>query len=47
MPTHPCPNKKENEKDCPCSDINCSRHGTCCECVRYHKESGGMPACLR
>ena len=43
----PCPNKEENEKDCPCSEFNCKRHGVCCECIKYHKSNGEMPACLR
>ncbi len=43
----PCPNKELNEKDCPCSDTWCERHGTCCECIKYHKKCGDMPACLR
>jgi len=42
-----CLNKELNEKDCPCSDSSCERHGICCECVKYHRNNGGMPACLR
>lgn len=44
-----CPNKKENEKDCPCPELNCSNHGICCLCIRYHKNSKAHPepACLR
>ncbi|MEM3408216.1 MAG: hypothetical protein QXT40_01730 [Candidatus Micrarchaeia archaeon] len=45
----PCPNKKENEKDCPCPEIDCPRHGICCECIRFHKNSKQWPkpACFR
>jgi len=42
-----CPNKEENEKDCPRQEDYCERHGICCECIKYHKSHGGMPACLR
>jgi len=42
-----CPNKGENEKDCACLEVDCERHGICCECVRHHKNHGGMPACFR
>ncbi len=42
-----CVNKYENEQDCPCKDFDCERHGICCECVRYHKQCGDKPACLR
>jgi len=42
-----CPNKKENEKECSCSDENCERHGVCCECIKYHREKGGKPSCFR
>ena len=47
MARKPCPNKEENEKDCPCSDTWCERHGICCECIKYHKNCGDKPACLR
>ena len=42
-----CVNKYENEQDCPCDEVNCERHGVCCECIKYHKENGDKPACLR
>lgn len=42
-----CPNKQENLKICPCDWPDCPRKGFCCECVRHHKESGDLPACLR
>lgn len=42
-----CVNKQENEEDCPCVDDYCEGHGICCECLRHHKNKGGLPACLR
>lgn len=42
-----CLNKFENEQDCPCNDLNCERHGICCECIKYHKNKGNLPKCLR
>jgi len=41
-----CVNEKENEKSCPCSEIDCSRHGICFECISYHRKEGSLPACL-
>ena len=40
-----CKNE-ENLKDCPCTYPGCPRKGICCECVKYHRESGGLPACF-
>jgi hypothetical protein len=42
-----CPNKTKNEAICTCTCKSCPNHSTCCECVKYHKENGGLPACLR
>ena len=42
-----CENKEDNLKDCPCDWRNCERKGICCECVKYHKNNGDLPACLR
>jgi len=42
-----CPNKKENKKECVCSETDCERHGICCECIKYHREHGGKPACIK
>lgn len=37
--------KEENLKKCPCTYPGCPRKGICCECIRYHKEIGELPAC--
>ena len=37
--------KEDNIKSCPCT-YGCERKGMCCECVRHHREHGGLPACL-
>ena len=34
----------ENTGACNCT-YPCERHGKCCECVRYHKSYGELPAC--
>jgi len=40
-----CPNRKENAGNCNCSYEACSRKGSCCECVAYHRRQGELPAC--
>ena len=42
-----CPNRKENHAKCKCPYTDCERHGVCCECVRYHREKGQKPMCLK
>ncbi|NQT95940.1 MAG: hypothetical protein HQ572_05760 [Candidatus Omnitrophica bacterium] len=37
--------KTNNLKICNCSYEPCSRKGTCCECIAYHKNNGELPAC--
>jgi len=39
-----CSNQIENAKKCNCS-YACSRKGKCCECIKYHRSSGELPAC--
>jgi hypothetical protein len=41
-----CPNQKQNIANCNCSYEPCSRKGTCCECVYYHRKNGQVPACF-
>jgi hypothetical protein len=31
-------------RDCSCT-YPCSKHGTCCECVAYHRKKKQLPAC--
>jgi hypothetical protein len=40
-----CPHQKEKVV-CPCTYPGCSRHGKCCECIAYHRDSGEFPACF-
>ncbi|MCJ7813343.1 DUF6485 family protein [bacterium] len=40
-----CVNHESNMKRCNCSYESCSRKGTCCECVEYHRKMGELPAC--
>ena len=35
----------KNLEFCPCSYPFCSRKGICCECLKYHREHGELPAC--
>ena len=37
---------KKNQDACNCSYEPCSRKGVCCECLRYHKNMGELPACF-
>ena len=36
----------QNKQECNCTYEPCSRKGICCECLRYHWQSGELPACL-
>ena len=38
-------NKETNLKICNCTYEPCSRKGICCECIKYHREYGELPAC--
>jgi hypothetical protein len=37
--------EREGKDYCRCS-YPCSRHGKCCECVRYHRDKGEAPGCF-
>lgn len=36
--------KEQNLKNCPCTYEGCPRKGICCECIKYHRDSGELPA---
>lgn len=36
--------KEENKKMCNCS-FSCGKKGMCCDCIKYHKNLGELPAC--
>ena len=41
-------NCRETKKEkCTCASTNCPRHNNCCECVKYHRENGGIPGCFK
>ena len=40
-----CKNHESNMAQCNCSYNPCSRKGTCCECLHYHRRMGELPAC--
>jgi hypothetical protein len=37
---------EQNREKCNCTYEPCSRKGICCECLRYHRRSGELPACF-
>nr|MDO8118044.1 DUF6485 family protein [Candidatus Sigynarchaeota archaeon] len=39
-------NCENDASTCTCSYDHCSRHGKCCECVRYHKSKDELPGCF-
>ena len=42
-----CVNKETNQENCPCTSLECERHGICCECLRANSDGDGLTACLR
>ena len=40
-----CPNQTVNLAQCPCTYEPRERKGLCCECLRYHRAMGELPAC--
>ena len=38
-------NKEKNKNSCNCT-YPCSRKGMCCDCLKYHRNSGELPACF-
>lgn len=36
--------KETNMSYCTCT-FSCSKKGTCCDCLHYHKRLGELPAC--
>jgi len=37
---------EQTKAECNCTYEPCARKGICCECLRYHWQSGELPACL-
>ena len=37
--------KQNNMERCNCTYSGCPRKGICCECIKHHRESDGLPAC--
>lgn len=37
---------KADPSKCPCTYLSCSRRGSCCACVEFHRASGEVPGCL-
>ncbi|PLX75790.1 MAG: hypothetical protein C0615_07635 [Desulfuromonas sp.] len=38
--------QESNRKDCRCTYTACSRRGSCCACVRHHRDRGEVTACF-
>jgi hypothetical protein len=38
--------KSINQNGCNCTYNPCPRKGICCECIKYHRENGEIPACF-
>ncbi len=38
---------KNINKDCPCPNTSCSRHGDCDACIAAHAAKGGKTKCGR
>lgn len=38
-------NNCDNKRECSCT-YDCPRHGKCCECVAYHRNTNGVPGCF-
>ncbi|MFH1248493.1 MAG: DUF6485 family protein [Candidatus Omnitrophota bacterium] len=41
-----CLNQKYNIGNCNCSYVPCSRKGSCCACILYHRKNKELPACF-
>lgn len=41
-----CKNLERNLTVCNCTYEPCSRKGTCCDCLIYHRRNGELPACF-
>ena len=41
-----CENFEANMDYCNCTYDPCPRKGKCCECIKYHKNMGELPACF-
>lgn len=40
-----CKHQPENLARCNCTYEPCSRKGTCCLCLEYHRNMDELPAC--
>ncbi len=36
---------ESNRLQCGCTYEPCPRKGICCECLKYHRKAGELPAC--
>ncbi len=40
-----CVHLEDNKSRCNCTYEPCSRKGTCCQCLEYHRRMDELPAC--
>jgi len=33
-------------KECPCPKKECPHNGTCCTCIKKHRDTDSLPYCL-
>lgn len=39
-------NQQRNLRQCTCTYEPCSRKGSCCECITYHRKYNELPGCV-
>ena len=42
-----CANIDRNREHCPCGEVDCDKHGVCCECIVAHTDNDSFPSCVR
>ncbi len=35
----------QNKETCPCTNLDCERRGTCCQCISAHLSRQTLPRC--
>ena len=38
--------QEKNKASCTCTYEPCSRKGSCCECIAYHRKHDELPGCV-
>ena len=37
--------RERNSENCTCTYPGCSKHGVCCDCLRFHLQNHELPGC--